>query len=84
MTQASLIFLNPSVPKEDAPRLSRQCVAILERLRKGPMTNMDAVTELRVLNLTARVSEIRQSGHQVVATRVSGGLYRYELVRDAV
>jgi hypothetical protein len=73
------ILLNPSVPAEDEHRLSRQCIALLDRLRRGPLTNMDAVTELRILNLTARVSELRQAGHRVTATRVDQGLFSYAL-----
>lgn len=84
MTQAVLDFsrvivTNSSVDKQDRARLSKQCQALLERLRRGPLTNMDAVTELRILNLTARVSELREAGHKVEAKRVDRGLWSYTL-----
>jgi hypothetical protein len=78
MTQLD-ICLNPSVPQEDIPRLSRQCVRLLDRLSVGPMTNVEAVTELRILNLTGRVSELRQAGYDVKAPRGAEGVWTYTL-----
>lgn len=77
---SSPIAVNKTVEPCDVARLSKQCRKLLERLQRGPLTNMDAVTELRILNLTARVSEIRQAGYDVRATRVDGGLFSYSLV----
>ncbi len=73
------IPVNRSVPAEDVPRISRQCRALLSRLQAGPLTNMAAVTELRILNATARFSELRQAGYDVRAVRISGGLFSYSL-----
>ena len=79
MTQME-ILLNPSVAPQDEARLSKQCIRLLDRLRQGPMTNMQAVTELRILNLTARVSECRDAGYRIPAPkRVDGGLFLYSL-----
>lgn len=80
MTQLD-ICLNPSVAQEDIPRLSRQCQRILDRLFAGPLTNVEAVLDLRVLNTTARISELRQAGYPVKATRGEGGLWTYTLER---
>lgn len=74
------VKLNPSVDARDAKRLSRQCTLLLERLQHGTLTNVEAAIELRILNLTARVSELRQSGHNVVATRGTAGVWTYRLI----
>lgn len=73
------IPVNSTVDAEDAPRLSRQCNVLLERLRRAPLTNVEAAVELRILNLTARVSELRKVGHAVEATRQEGGVWMYRL-----
>ncbi len=78
MTQLN-ILLNPSVAPEDEHRLSRQCVALLARLRKGPATNVELMVELRILNLTARASECRQAGYDIRAERMKGGTWRYSV-----
>ena len=78
MTQTELL-LNPSVAPEDEARLSRQQLRILERLRRGPMTNVEAVMDLRVMNTTARISELRQAGYRIDAQRGAGGVWTYRL-----
>lgn len=51
---------------------------VLARLRKGPLTQMEATIELGVMRLAARVGELRASGIPVqaetvdVATRIPG------------
>lgn len=74
------IPVNSTVDSRDVVRLSRQCIALLERLQRGPLSNVDAAVEMRILNLTARVSELRQAGHDVVAKRGAGGVWTYTLV----
>jgi hypothetical protein len=65
MTQPSLIF--SAAPEPMRPRLSRQCLAILERLQAGPATNAELVQ--LALKYTGRLSELRQAGYDVqVAT----------------
>ncbi len=78
MTQLD-ICLNPSVVPADIPRLGRQQQRLLDRLFAGPVTNVEAVTELRILNATARFSELRQAGYPVKATRGVGGVWTYTL-----
>lgn len=51
------------VPAEDRPRLSRQCEAILNRLRSGRASNDELSKMAR--KYTGRVSEIREAGHDV-------------------
>jgi hypothetical protein len=73
-----VIALNSSVSPEDAPRLSRQCAALLARLRLGPATNR----ELAAISLkyTSRVSDCRAAGYAIDCERLDGGLTRYTLV----
>lgn len=72
-------LLNPSVDPRDTARLSKQCALLLEYLRRRPITNVEAAVDLRVLNLTARISELRQAGHDITATRGAGGVWTYKL-----
>ena len=51
---------------------------VLERLRKSPLTQLEALTELGVMRLGARILELREAGHEIetetveVATRITG------------
>lgn len=51
---------------------------VLARLRAAPLTQMEALTELGVMRLGARILELRDAGHKIetetveVATRVTG------------
>lgn len=51
---------------------------VLERLKKAPLTQLEALTELGVMRLGARILELREAGHPIetetveVATRISG------------
>ena len=51
---------------------------VLERLRKAPLTQLEALTELGVMRLGARILELREAGHKIetetveVATRIAG------------
>ena len=63
---------------EDAPRLDSQCDRMLARLKKGAATNTQLV-EI-ALNYRARISELRQMGHNVQCEKKQGGLAVYRLV----
>lgn len=90
MTQAALfdetmpalppIRVNASVHAAEAPRLSRQCRLILERLRVGAATNRE-LSELS-LKYTGRISELRQAGYdvRVIQRDHESGLNTYRLV----
>src|SRR5580698_4926077 len=60
------IVVNATVDKREVKRLSRQCVAILERLQRGPATNRE-LSELS-LKYTGRISELRQAGYNIKVT----------------
>lgn len=70
-------------PTADAKkRFTNQCEEIVERLKRGPMLN----TELFGYgNHTARISQLRQQGYEIICTRVpkSRGLTEYRLVEAA-
>lgn len=42
-----------------------QQARILERLRQGPLTHLEAETELGVMRLAARVGELRAMGYPI-------------------
>lgn len=73
------VTVNPTVVPEAVPRVSRQCRAILDRLRRGPATN----AELAGLSLkyTSRLSDLRANGFVIKCTPVDikAGVFRYEL-----
>ena len=50
-------------PWADRPRLSRQCRAILDRLRQGPTSNRD-LSGL-ALKYTGRLSDLRRAGYRI-------------------
>ncbi|MBU6429253.1 MAG: hypothetical protein KGR26_09605 [Cyanobacteria bacterium REEB65] len=54
---------DPRVPDAARPRLSRQCRAILDRLRAGPASN-DELSRL-ARKYTGRISDIRKAGFVV-------------------
>jgi hypothetical protein len=55
---------DPSVDPIEAPRLSRQCVEILARLRMGMATNRELATI--ALKYTSRISDLRDAGFTIV------------------
>ncbi len=69
-----------NVPREDVPRLSKQCAAVLDRLRRGPATNW----ELAAISLkyTSRISDIRAAGYVVECDYGTGGVNTYRLTED--
>lgn len=92
MTQAALfdetapaqppIHVNASVHLAEAPRLSKQCAAILERFRAngGVATNRE-LSEI-ALKYTSRLSDLRAAGYKVVVLQRDheSGLNTYRLV----
>lgn len=68
---------DPSVAAADAPRLTGQNAAILERLKSGPETNL---TLARIsLKYTSRLSDLRKHGHRIRCDRLGGGVCLYTL-----
>ena len=53
---------------------------ILERLKRGPVTNAEMSGEMRILKYTGRLSDIRKKiPHEIVCTPLGNGLNRYTL-----
>ena len=44
---------------------------VLERLKKAPLTQLEALTELGVMRLGARILELREAGHDPMAIRLA-------------
>jgi hypothetical protein len=95
MTQAHFVYdappkparvvipVNVSVEKQDRKRLQGQAVAVYERLLLGSATGAELLAIAP--KYTCRTSEIRkwmrEQGGDLVATRLSGGTWRYDLVK---
>ena len=48
-----------------------QCQRLLARLERGPITPMDAWSELGIYRLAARVADLKDAGHKIVKQTVS-------------
>jgi len=48
-----------------------QCEDILEALRRGPITPLEALKDHGCLRLAARIEELRSSGHTIVTEMVT-------------
>lgn len=74
---------DPRVEREARPRLSRQCIAILERLKEGNASGCDLL--LIAHRYGARLHELRKAGYQIdiVARDVASGFTEYALVDAA-
>lgn len=72
---------DPSASPGDAPRLTGQNAAILDRLKVGPATNAE-LAEIS-MKYTSRISDlraaIRPAGLDVKSQRLTGGVWRYWL-----
>ena len=62
---------------QDRARQNSSKSHILSRLKRGPATSRELVEYS--INATARVSELRQDGWNIDATRQPNGLFLYEL-----
>jgi hypothetical protein len=68
MTQSELSFT-----KEADKQLDGQCQRLLNRLRtKGSVTNLEAITELAILNGKGRIHDLRGAGYSIETTWVNG------------
>ena len=66
------------VARPEAARLSRQCRAILRRLRTSPASNIELAEIAR--KYTGRISDLRAAGYDVrVVGRGAHGLRWYQL-----
>ena len=54
---------DPHVAAEEAPRLTGQNLAILQRLQRGPATNVELARI--ALKYTSRISDLRKAGYNV-------------------
>lgn len=76
------LSVNTSVHLAEAPRLSKQCAAILERLKRGAATNRE-LAEI-ALKYTGRLSDLRAAGYKIIVVQRdhASGLNTYRLVEE--
>lgn len=48
-----------------------QTTQILDMLKRGPVTAMDALTEAGCFRLAARIADLRQQGHDILTETVT-------------
>ena len=48
-----------------------QCARLLSRLERGPINPMQALVELGIFRLAARINDLRKMGHQIVREMVT-------------
>ena len=57
-----------------------QCDRLLAYLRSHQeVTSLGIVLDLRIINTTGRISDLRAQGHDIVGTRDEGGVWYYRL-----
>lgn len=71
---------DPSLPEDEAPRLTTQAHAIAERLRRGPATNLDL--GMISQRFGARLHDLKRAGFLWRRRPIARGVHRYEMVRD--
>jgi hypothetical protein len=62
-----------------------QCADILEALRRGPITPLEALKDYGCLRLAARIEELRSSGHIIVTEMVKANgkkFGQYVLIKE--
>ena len=52
---------------------------LLERLRRGPVTNYEMSQEMKIYKYTGRLSNLREKLFMVDGQALGNGLWRYEL-----
>lgn len=76
--RATIPPVDPNVSPADVKRLAGQSLAILQRLQRGPATNVELA---RIsLKYTSRVSDLRAAGYVVECERREKGLTVYRLL----
>jgi hypothetical protein len=87
-TQASLGFTTARKPEPVDPhvweesekkRLTGQNLWVLERLRKGPLTPIEAMQEHNIMRLAARILDLRKAGYWINSESLENGVSRYTL-----
>jgi hypothetical protein len=53
---------------------------ILRELQAGPVTNSYMVYDMGIFNYTARISQLRDKEHVIIAHDLGGGLWKYVLM----
>jgi hypothetical protein len=81
--QAEQAEMNFSLPRPvDLFKPGTQDYRLYERLLAAPITNAQIIDELRIFSYTRRLSDLREKGINVKATRVRESLFKYEIGRN--
>jgi hypothetical protein len=73
--------VDPHVEPADKPRLTRQCYSVLERLRRGPVSNVQLL--LIAIRYSARIHDLRSAGYKIeTEKRGDGGIVFYSLISE--
>jgi hypothetical protein len=51
------------------PHINKQCLKILNRLRRGPGTPFQLMQDTGVVNYTARISDLKDKGYVIECVR---------------
>jgi hypothetical protein len=68
-----------NVDPAQKPRLTGQNAAVLERLKRGPLSTVDAI-HMGILRCGARVYDLKAAGYEIQCTRAANGVATYELI----
>jgi len=71
---------DPGVLDEDRPRLSEQCLAIADKLRRGPATNLELGDHAQ--RFGARLHDLKRAGFLWKRTPLGQGVNQYAMIRD--
>lgn len=71
--------VDPHLEAEELPRLTRQCLKILERLQQGPATNTELIAIAQ--RFGARLHDLKKAGYKIATERsdVEAGIFVYRL-----
>lgn len=61
---------------------------LYERLKEGPITNIEIIRSMNIVNSTGRASEVREflekNGYQLIAQAKGGGVYEYRISKTDI
>ncbi len=63
------------------PDKSSQTELILQALKRGPLTPLEALRDMGCFRLAARVLDLRQAGHTIVSEKVEANGKRFAQYR---
>jgi hypothetical protein len=80
--QRAIRVRDRNVDPAQKPRLVGQNAWLVDRLRRGPITPMQAMAENNVMRLAARIGDLKAAGYEIQCTRAANGVATYELIGE--